>query len=1053
MPFDINNEISQANKNMGYIAQAINKGIITGELSLLDHDNIKIFRSFTNNLCALNEKLLQITTVIQEPSYGILQDLPIQCLEFDSDKSSLTNSVHNSDVTGEPGNTQEQLSCHRVSEFAGSSEEHVMSSDSYDKYHDKMNKPKKRYSTSTEGDIVAKKKGKRTQKNTTAIHGLGFEKKNITKTQKIIRSCRSNDKEVFEIVLEDSMQSENERIGHKELCFIDWIEEYIHHSTTKDDNLPRRMIDESGESLFCHTFSFLNASLDPNEYKIICNQPSSTDLSAVVERGIDLCSDEDLCSYHAQCLVILVTDMPMVTSNNSISSMSSLNHSDRSKLTVPKYLEDRIVKQMIVIQRPLEHCQIYVARDLGSNYHFSFPTSEIVHLYNVMKEQNNAELQILFIPRICKQYEGTNLIVFNNLSRNHLSWKDSDFVSMSQTISSMSTSGNKRSSDSISIGLQTIYSHQQHVFRYCMLPHSKPHVPTVKQYPVIVRDAILDGYMFACKVMEKINKDENKNPFALYEDSCHAFSKEIQKTRFSLRLDLFEHLISNDLEPKEKQIIMNNMFESCSVQTMGKLPFHCDTMNCPLIDKTVALHVPYESTEANKKNCMSFLYYSRKCVGDFASRCDVIHKFLNNQKNCLLTTLCLSAILHTEGIFDYQGTLFENSDSLDKLARTFESDQHYSCPDITRFTGLSCFKQGAAFDKMGYYSILLNVFFSLHYMDILTSVDDSISLCIYFGLICNGTSNLAATWKYLLQNISFCKEWCSRKESNSTKLFNLLVFLEKQKRKSNKGDKDLLGSCKLPRYQYSNYAAFIEAEADVIHCLIKDFLLHRIEKQTREGDVYSLHSELKENLSRLKGVGPLSFNQLWHSLCLCGVLPLTYINTTPIALESGPAKLIQTFYPTCKTVDSLRRKAQDVKANISKMGISSITSFFIENEMCELWRFGNKSKLASKNMSVSQRKAGFISQQFITALVQSKPTKNADIYFRNPLTGHYQHLFRVMDKKILSMRLSFLDNEISSSVIVRCSINNDKVTGKVSVTWEGDYVRRSGDKPSSWFIV
>jgi hypothetical protein len=49
------------------------------------------------------------------------------------------------------------------------------------------------------------------------------------------------------------------------------------------------------------------------------------------------------------------------------------------------------------------------------------------------------------------------------------------------------------------------------------------------------------------------------------------------------------------------------------------------------------------------------------------------------------------------------------------------------------------FKHGAAFDKMGYFSILLNVFMSMFYMDILKMIDDSISLCMYFGLVCNGT--------------------------------------------------------------------------------------------------------------------------------------------------------------------------------------------------------------------------------------------------------------------------------------------------------------------------
>ena len=124
---------------------------------------------------------------------------------------------------------------------------------------------------------------------------------------------------------------------------------------------------------------------------------------------------------------------------------------------------------------------------------------------------------------------------------------------------------------------------------------------------------------------------------------------------------------------------------------------------------------------------------------------------------------------------------------------------------------------------------------------------------------------------------------------------------------------------------------------DIIHCYIKDFLIYRNEKISSESeDVYSLHSELFEILAEVKGVGPLSFNQLWHSLCLSGVLPINYINTTPVAMDSGPAKLIRIFHPKCKSADTLVKKLQEVQGNIKKLGIGTITGFFLENLMCEV---------------------------------------------------------------------------------------------------------------------
>jgi hypothetical protein len=35
-----------------------------------------------------------------------------------------------------------------------------------------------------------------------------------------------------------------------------------------------------------------------------------------------------------------------------------------------------------------------------------------------------------------------------------------------------------------------------------MLPHSQPHVPTVKHYPTIIRKAILEGYMLSCDIIK-----------------------------------------------------------------------------------------------------------------------------------------------------------------------------------------------------------------------------------------------------------------------------------------------------------------------------------------------------------------------------------------------------------------------------------------------------------------------------------------------------------------------------------------------------------------------
>jgi len=171
--------------------------------------------------------------------------------------------------------------------------------------------------------------------------------------------------------------------------------------------------------------------------------------------------------------------------------------------------------------------------------------------------------------------------------------------------------------------------------------------------------------------------------------------------------------------------------------------------------------------------------------------------------------------------------------------------------------------------------------------------------------------------------------------------------------------------------------------------------------------------------------------------------------TMGIAVGSGPAKLIQTYYPECKCADSMTHVMHKVKSAIINMGINTVTDFFLENTMCELTRLGNKSKLATTKMSSKDKKMGFTSDQFFDALRNAKPTKNPDLYFKNPFTGDYQHILRIIDKELL-MRLSFLDNEISSSVVLKCYVSHDQTSGTVDVSWKGNYVRNK-QIPRSWF--
>jgi len=241
----------------------------------------------------------------------------------------------------------------------------------------------------------------------------------------------------------------------------------------------------------------------------------------------------------------------------------------------------------------------------------------------------------------------------------------------------------------------------------------------------------------------------------------------------------------------------------------------------------------------------------------------------------------------------------------------------------------------------------------------------------------------------------------------------------------------------------------------MVHCYVKDFISHMSDnKKLKQKGINALHSELYQSLSHVKGIGPLSFNQFWHALCLCGVFPATYIQSSNIAPNSGPAKLIQTFYPSCSSTQLCLKKMQDVKRTITSFGLRKVTDFFLENMYCELWRLANKTNIVLKTTENEEaRRDVFLSDCFHDCLLKSTPTKNPDIYYKNPFTDSYQHLFRIdKDHKDLIMRPCFLNNSNLSSSTLRCKISYSTDNDIVKVSWDGDYVRKCSDSPSNWFI-
>jgi hypothetical protein len=125
IPVDkISQELSQANRNNGYLLQLLNKGAESGGFNFLDDENVIAIRTLTRSMCDVSSFFYhQYANNSKSPA------APLKSIEFDvSETSPLTDSVHNSDVTSRDRVAYEPSSSHWVSEFGeGVMEERCLS--------------------------------------------------------------------------------------------------------------------------------------------------------------------------------------------------------------------------------------------------------------------------------------------------------------------------------------------------------------------------------------------------------------------------------------------------------------------------------------------------------------------------------------------------------------------------------------------------------------------------------------------------------------------------------------------------------------------------------------------------------------------------------------------------------------------------------------------------------------------------------------------------------------------------------------------------------------
>ena len=93
-------------------------------------------------------------------------------------------------------------------------------------------------------------------------------------------------------------------------------------------------------------------------------------------------------------------------------------------------------------------------------------------------------------------------------------------------------------------------------------------------------------------------------------------------------------------------------------------------------------------------------------------------------------------------------------------------------------------------------------------------------------------------------------------------------------------------------------------------------------------------------------------------------------------------------------------------------------------------------------MSANQKMNVFSSKEFLNKLISSTVSRHPDIYYVQPFTKEYQHMFHVVENEPI-MRPSFLKQDNSASVVVHCQITQNFDSNKTEVLWSGNYIQKN----------
>ena len=417
-----------------------------------------------------------------------------------------------------------------------------------------------------------------------------------------------------------------------------------------------------------------------------------------------------------------------------------------------------------------------------------------------------------------------------------------------------------------------------------------------------------------------------------------------------------------------------------------------DAGSGPKSRSTFSLHEYVKSKGYKSTFPYTRVHYMKSIMDFYVKRLYDLDQLKKKNMLSRIFVWCLTETLNTH--FDYRGFIFDRPDFPDYFLQKAKD-----LSDKGSYYKDTCLEVPPAFDKMGYYSLIIEVwnFITCRFLKE-TTVIDAINYALFCCLTCNGS---IIPYRICIELFK-TKQKATNIMKQSKNFFHFLQNMDEsiadQQAEESGSEPRRCGSCRPARSQYSTIAMTTDWSIqsnefmDIINVAFYNLSRESLSPKWKTiAENLSGHDLLATYVLSFHGVSTFLGHTLISVLCLIGVCPLKTYNdaliSTDWSTQSGTVKLVSACVPENKRYGKTPMSCiGEVKKDINTiMKTESLSYGFSENLGCEGWRTykGKLGKLAiaakntSKNHSKNTKNPGI---ELIMDSTNEGHSSKVDIY-------------------------------------------------------------------------